>query len=339
MHIRNSFILILLFFSTVNNSAAQTLSIRGNQFYLDGQEFSMWGIRVASASQTDSLSRHLIDQLDDYKRNGINSVSVFIQGSSGGYCDPFSEDGSQIEEDHFGRLTQIIEACRIRSMVVIVGIFYQRTMQGSNEKRRINNTDAVYNAVETITKKLIPYKNVVINIANEQNSAIYKSFKPFNFNDPQNIIKLCQQVKKVDPARIVGGGGYNDTSNVAIGKSKYVDALLFDTFSEDVKNGHHSGWHYDYFRRMGVPNKPFINVEIFGAWTAQFVPPGVFTEEGKEIHIVEIKEARKRPGLYVHFHSNVWIQGPSDGHPARFELGGMGTIQDPGIRWWFQELK
>jgi hypothetical protein len=336
--IRALFICSISIVLVSNQLNAQILTVKGNQFYWLGQKFPMWGIRVASASQTDSLTNQLIGQLDDYKQNGINVVSVFVQGSSGGYCDPFLADGTQINQDHFRRLTQIIEACQSRSMVVIVGIFYQRAMQGSNPLRNINDSLAVFHAVETVAKKLIPYRNVIFNIANEQNSSLYRSFKPLNFNDPKNIINLCKHVKNADPERIVGGGGYNDTSNVAIGKSAYVDVLLFDTFSEDVQKGEHSGWHYDYFKKMGVPDKPIINVEIFGSWTAQFIPPGVFPEEGKKIHLQEITESRKRPGLYVHFHSNVWLQGISAGYPVRFELGGMGILQDPGIRWWFNAL-
>jgi len=64
-----------------------------------------------------------------------------------------------------------------------------------------------------------------------------------------------------------------------------VDFLLLDTYSEDIQKGEHSGWHYDYFRKMGVSDKPMINVEIFGSWTAQFVPLRVFTEEGKKVNV------------------------------------------------------
>jgi len=49
------------------------------------------------------------------------------------------------------------------------------------------------------------------------------------------------------------------------------------------------------FPRQGVPDKPMVNVEIFGGWTAKFIPPGVYTDEGKQIHIQEIIEAKKDP--------------------------------------------
>ena len=152
-------------------------------------------------------------------------------------------------------------------------------------------------------------------------------------------MSLCEEVKRMDPDRIVGGGGYSDSLNVIIGKSEYVDVLLFDTFSEDIENGQHSGWHYNYFRAEGVPDKPIVNVELFGGWTRMFTPQGVYTSEGKEIHFKEIEAAKKRPGLYVHLHSNPWFQGVAQDFENRFDLGGNGTSEDPGVRWYFNKIK
>ncbi len=326
----------LLFYTSLH---AQTLSIQGSQFYLDQQSFDMCGIRVASASQNDTLTAQLIAALDEYKYYGVNTLSVYIQGSSGGFSDPFSADGKKIESGQIYRLVKIIQACAEREMVVIAGIFYQRVMGNQNNSLNLRNAKAVRNATRLFTQILTPYRNVIINIANEQNSRLYQPFKLFDFNDPQNIIALCEEVKKIDPERIVGGGGYHDSSNVVIGSSPYVDVLLFDTYSKDIEQNQHSGWHYDYFRKMGVPDKPIINVEIFGGWTRQFAPQGVYTQEGKAIHVQEITEAKKRPGLYVCFHSNRWCQGPADGEPVRYDLGGNGTAQEPGIRWWFEAVK
>lgn len=331
-------ILFFLFtLSLYTTTQAQVLSIKGDQFFMDNEPFEMWGIRVASASQTDSLSDQLIGVLDEYKKYGVNTVDVYLQGSSGGYSNPFIRHGKKIQKAHIQRLQKIIEACAERKMVVIAGIFYQRAMGDVNKENSLPDQEAIFNATRTFTKKLKPYRNVIINIANEQNSSLYKTFKAFNFNEPQNIINLCEVVKATDPQRLVGGGGYHDSSNVVIGKSPAVDVLLFDTFSEDIENGHHSGWHYDHFQAMGVIDKPMVNVEIFGGWTRKFMPPGVYTEEGKKIHLQEIVEAKKRPGLSVHLHSNPWCQ-PPEGYPVRYDLGGLGTPQDPGILWWFKGI-
>ena len=336
---RNLLILLLYVIAVPTIGKAQTLTTAGNQFRLDNAPFEMWGIRVASATQGDSLTEQLIANLDSYRKYGVNTISVYLQGSSGGFSDPFRDDGKALDEDHLRRLKQVVEACRERSMVAIVGIFYQRVMGNRNDTRRLHTEEAIIQATETTAELLRPYRNVIINIANEQNSSLYRRFEAFDFNDPQTIIDLCQRAKQVDPERLVGGGGYHDSSNVVIGKSKWVDVLLFDTFSEDIEADQHSGWHYDYFREQGVPDKPIVNVEIFGGWTRQFLPPGVYTQKGKRIHLKENEEAKKRPGLSVHFHSNPWCQGPADGYPVRYHLGGNGTPQDPGIRWWFEAVR
>ena len=64
----------------------------------------MWGVRVASATQRNNYTNSLISNLDDYKAAGINSISVFLQGSSGGYNDPFENGGLEIEKNHWKRL-------------------------------------------------------------------------------------------------------------------------------------------------------------------------------------------------------------------------------------------
>ena len=333
----NRTLIVLLcgfFFTSVS---AQVLEIEGEAFLLDGKPFDMWGVRMASASQSEAYTTDLIANLDDYKSSGINCISVFVQGSSGGFTDPFGANGASIDEAHWDRLTRIIGECSRRDMVVIVGIFYQRTMKDP-EICNLRSEEDIRHGVRLITTKLKPYRNVIINIANEQNSGHYKSYKVFAFNDPENIISLCEEVKKTDPERIVGGGGYHDSMNVVIGKSKHVDVLLFDTYSVDIENGHHSGWHYDYFKSAGVPNKPIVNVEIFGGWTRQFIPQGVYSPEGKAIHYTEIEEAKKRPGLYVHLHSNPWYQGVAQDWGNRFGLGGDGTPGNPGVRWYFDKI-
>ena len=330
-------LLLLGCLAIVSFLQAQTLKVEGELFSLDGKPFDMWGVRVASASQTEKYTQSLIANLDDYKASGINCISVFLQGSSGGYSDPFEKGGLSIDIAHFNRISRIIEACAKRDMVVIAGIFYQRTIRNPKVCNLKTETD-IRNAVVTATKLLKPYKNVILNIANEQNSTNYNAFKGFDFNNPENIVMLCKLAKNIDPERIVGGGGYHDSSNVLIGKSEHVDVLLFDTFDDDVAKGHSSGWHFNYFKNEGVPFKPIVNVEIFGGWTQKFIPQGVYTDDGKDQHFIEIEDAKTIPGLYVHFHSNPWFQGVAQKFENHFDLGGDGSSENPGVRWFFENL-
>ena len=298
------------------------LTTSGNRFLLDGAPFDMWGIRVGSASQSQANTDHLLAQLDDYRAHGVNTVTVFYQGSSGGASDPFSPDGLSVNAAHHARMERILRAAAERDMVVVVGIFYQRAPFG------LQSAEAVRNAVRTVTRLLRPYRHVIINIANEQNSTGWDDVTVVDFNDPQTIIQLCGVVHQEDPSRLAGGGGYDHTRNLTIGRSPEVNALLFDTNGPED-----SGALHDNFVAGGVTNKPIVNVELFGAWSRTSVR-GVFPDSMKAEYLAEVQRAAARPGLSVFFHSNSWCQEL----PNRYDLAGQGTPADPGMRWYFEAV-
>lgn len=301
------------------------LTVNGDQFLYDGKPFDMWGIRTASATKDAAQTERLIAQLDAYKAHGVNTVTVFYQGSSGASYDPFAPDGLSVDTGHQTRMEQIIRACQQRGMVVIVGIFYQ------NAPLRLKNAEAVRNAVRTVARKLKPYRNIIINVVNEQNSNRWKDTADiYDFRDPQHVIELCEIVHAEDARRLVGGGGYDHDKNVVIGRSPAVDALLFDTGEPPPT----SGQLYDRFLASGVTAKPMVNVELFGGWTDQF-PRGVFQDAVKKAYYDEVDAAVSRKGLYVFFFSTPWTQG----EPMRYDLAGDGTTAHPGIRWYFEYVR
>jgi len=338
--------IIFLGFLQLTVSGSNVINVDGDRFQMNGKPYDMWGIRVASASQSQELTDELIANLDDYKSYGVNTVAVFIQGSSGGFSDPFSTDGKSIDAGHLTRIRQIIEACDDRRMVAIIGIFYQRTMANYNKARRLASANAVVEAVRTTTRALKLHGNIILNIANEQNSAKYDQMRGgasriYDFRDLQKIIDLCRVVRSEDANRLIGGGGYHDENNIVIGRSADVDILLFDSLGPD--KDHQSGWHYDLYLANGVRGKPMVNVEMFGGWTARFVDSngegGYYPQSGKLAHCKEVDDAAIRPGLSVFFHSNAWCQGPSAGQPVRYDLAGDGTSTSPGIRWYFEHVR
>jgi hypothetical protein len=319
------------------HSLATEVSIQGDRFLIDGTIREVWGIRTASASQNQETTDHLIQQLDEYAAHGVNTVAVYFQGSSGGSHDPFAPDGKSIDPGHLARMRQIIEACHQRGMLVVVGIFYQ--MKKGGGQPHLQDWTACKEAVKTVCTWLNQEKfsNIILNIANEQNSAGHRGFAWEPVRQVEELLDLVRIAKSTHPRYPVGCGGYDHDKNIQFGLSPDVDVLLFDTLGPDKQD--HSGALYDRFIKAGITNKPIVNVEIFGAWTAQFTPPGVYTEPGKKEHFIEIEDAAKRPGLSVFFHSNTWCQGPSIHAPIRYDLGGKGTQDSPGIRWYFDKVK
>ena len=310
---------------TASQAGGPDLTVRGNRFFLDGSAFDMWGIRVASASQNERLTSDLIENLDEYRAHGVNSLAVFYMGSRGANSDPFSADGLRVDPEHERRMERIIRAAAQRGMVVVAGIFYQHAPFG------FRNGEAVRNAVRVATTALRPYRNVIINIANEQNSSGWEdSAAIFDFRDPQRIIELAEVVREVDPKRLVGGGGYDHEKNIVIGRSPAIDVLLFDTAGPDP----HSGELYDRFVSRGLAGKPLVNVELFGGWTARF-ERGLFPDPVRRAYLREVEEAAVRPGLSVFFHNNPWLQT----EPIRYDHGGAGVSGDPGMRWYFEAVR
>jgi len=306
------------------------LSTDGNRSRLDGDPFDLWGIRTSSATASDEQCAHLIDQLDDYRAHGVNAVTVFYAGCRGANYDPFAPDGSAIDPDHQRRMEEIIGACADRRMVVVAGIFYQHAPFG------LESADAVRDAVERVTEELRPYGNVILNPANEHTSHGWADAGDvFDFRDPRRIIELCEVVHDVDPDRLVGGGGYHPETCAVIGRSAAADAVLFDTGQEHLTQ-FDSGAVHDRLVRAGVDGKPLVNVELFGGWSSDF-PRGVFPPEARRAYEAEITRAAERPGLSVFFHSGPWCQHTA--LPMRYDLGGRGTADDPGIRWYFEQVE
>ena len=153
-------------------------------------------------------------------------------------------------------------------------------------------------------------------------------------NNVADVLDLCRVAKEADPRRLVGAGGYDHAKNEAIGRAAEVDVLLFDTNGPKPR----SGELYERFVAAGVRDKPIVNVETFGAWTAKFQPQGVFPDEARRAYADEVADAARYPGLYVHFHNNAWCQAPA-GVRSRYDLGGQGTKDDPGIRWYFEKVR
>lgn len=300
------------------------LACEGHHFAMDGKPFDMWGIRTASGTMNQKQTDHLIAQLDDYLAHGVNAVAVYYMGCSGGFYDPFSPDGRVLDTGHCERMRQIAQACDARGMVLIAGIFYQRAPFG------LQNEQAVMEAVCTATESLRGFENVIVNIANEQNSNNWKKHaEVFDFQAPQRIIELCQVVHDTDANRLVGGGGYDHDNNVVIGLADAVDVLLFDTAGPED-----SGALCDRFIAEGIVNKPLVNVELFGAWT-KTEQVGVFPDAMKAEYRREVNVAADHDALSVFFHSNSWCQDEGN----RYDLAGLGTEEDPGIRWYFDAVE
>ncbi|MBI3970483.1 MAG: hypothetical protein HY332_04260 [Chloroflexi bacterium] len=341
----------------------------------DGEPLEVWGVRVASGAARDDWTDALAGQLDSYLRYGVNALTVFFQGSSGGSLQAFSSNGREIEPGVQRRMIRLVEAAAERRMIVVAGIFYHaQSWRLDPEKGNWLDGRAAYlRAAETATRGLRGYPNVIVNVANEYNVGGWQGC-PFPVNTVEGVAELCRAAKQADPDRLVGGGGVHregdpDGGNAALSLRPELDLLLFD-------------WHGPSSTPVAAyragSTKPLMNVELFGgaaqgfveeddvpepgrntAWPGwgrntprtpsagrrriQGVFPPIGTEgphRGKADFLAEIPSAAQTPGFSLFGHFPGWYQGPSrdPSFDNRFDLGGDGARQSPGIRWYFEAI-
>ena len=338
---------------TVTPGAPSGLSRRG-------EPLEVWGVRVASAAAREDWTTAQIDSLDEYKRHGVNALTVFYQGSSGGHVQAFSDDGREIDPGVRARMDRLARACAEREMLLVAGIFYQR--------ERLPTREAYVRAAETVGKQLGGYDNVIVNVVNEHNGGNWESCA-FPVRTVDGIVELCQVVRGAAPDLLVGGGGIHPGVNAELSLRSELDLLLFDwhgTSQEAVES----------YRAAGA-TMPMMNVEVFGGWGQGFVeeddvpeqgvnvtwpgwgrsapkeaPPGrrriqgvlpektEGTHRGRADFLAEVEYAARTPGYSLFGHFPGWWQGPSR-QPTfdnRFDLGGDGTRANPGIRWYFEAV-
>ena len=348
----------------------------------DGGPLEVWGVRVASAAATDAWTDGLVAHLDEYLRYGVNALTVFYQGSSGGSLQAFSPDGRRIDPAVQRRMERLVDAAAERRMLVVAGVFYQNQVARLDPRNGpwLEDRDAYPRAVETVARSLSRYPNVILNTCNEHTVGQFEAC-PFPMRTAEGIVELCRAARQGDPDRLVGGGGGHETGagggaagvNEQLVARPEVDVLLWDW-------SRHSPEAVAAYRRVD-PDKPTMNVEVFGARAQGFVevaagdggertwlrwvggssqtppPPeghrrvqGVFPDgtqgEGRAVHrgkadfLAEIELAAATPGFSLFGHAPGWYQGPSrdPSFDNRFDLGGQGTIEDPGIRWYFEAV-
>jgi hypothetical protein len=381
----------------------------------DGAPLEVWGLRVASGAAKDAWTDDLVGHLDEYLSYGLNALTVFYQGCSGGSLQAFSPDGREIDPAVQRRMERILDAAAERQMLVVAGIFYQNQAARLDPENGawLEGRDAYPRAVEAVARSLRRYPNVIVNTCNEHTVRSFETC-PFPMRTAEGMVELCLAAKQGDPDRLVGGGGGHGAGqgggqtgvNEQLVARPEVDVLLWDW-------GNHSPEAVAAYQAID-PRKPTMNVEVFGARAQGFVevdadgpkagqspvpagapprggdaaasaspvsrsapstrpygtvawvggssttppPPagrkriqGVFPEgesegEGRAIHrgkadfLAEIDCAASTPGFSLFGHFPGWYQGPSrdPSFDNRFDLGGQGTLEDPGIRWYFEAV-
>jgi len=271
---------------------------------LDGRPFLVVGIRVSNALVSDAASRELIDHMDVFGSYGINTFSVFFQGSRFGDVRGYNSDAS-LDPVYAARMGRIIRAAGARGMVVLVGCLYHGNSRGKWEDWGQNEANlAIANTVRWLAKKGL--RNVFIDVNNEH-------MAPFDDG------KLIAAGKSVDSRYVIATSGKFTPPNADLSLHHGRPDIPGKYYMES--EGTAGKYWGAYSKRKGLYD--YINI-------------GVYTKELKKAHVERTRKFLNRGQGFIA--ASTWLQCPPPGGPNH-RPGGMGTREDPGILWWLQEIK
>lgn len=284
-------------------SGQYVFSVSGTKTYLNGQEILLKGFRCSNSLINDSAANDLIAHLDSFELYGLNSFSVYFQGSRYGNIGGYNQDAT-LNPIYSARMGKIIEAADVRGMVVLVGCCYY----GTNNANFSNwgQQDFEHALANTVAwAKNHGYGNVFFDADNEG-----MAFQQKKYASTDSVVMAG---KAANPTAIVAGyfGTCPAAADLAIHLSSH-DATK--PYAETEGDGI---WSY------GSGNYTASAIGVYAASDEKSAISGTFG------HLT------KGEG---YMYSSMWLQAvPPLGPNAGF--GGYGSSVDPGVRWWVDTIR
>jgi len=307
---KETFLLILFVVFSIDLSAQNVFSVKGNQTLLNDQVFQSIGLRCSNALLSDETTDELVSQLDTYRQYGINSISVFFMGSRYSNINGYNLDGT-LKDIYKERMSRIIEACDQREMVVLVGVLYWGAQQRhfSNayyrDWKQPQVNAAISNTLSWLKSK--NYRNIYVDPDNEGMAERGAGF---------NIDEMICKGKEVAPEIPIAYNGKGYAPPCA------DLAVHFCNISRDMPyiqtEGTPSQYWGDYSKEKGLDH--YINV-------------GIYTDGKKK---EQIDDTRKLLDAgYGYYFASTWLQNV----PPNYEAGGDGSPCNPGMKWWLEFIR
>lgn len=298
--------------ASLAGAGQNVFSVRGEKTLVNGKEIRVIGLRCSNALISDATTERLIGNLATFAGYGMNTISVYFQGSRFGDVRGYNEDGS-LDPVYARRMGRIIEAADDRGMIILVGCLYWGNSKGKWDSW--TQTQANTAVAETVRwLKAHDYRNVFVDVDNEGMARRAKGF--------DNRAMLLAG-KAVDPQCIIATNYRGDPppeadlaihhNNPAPGKP-YID-------SEATPANAPGGYWGKYSKRDGYYN--YINI-------------GRYTDAMKRNQIARTKAHLDNGRGYML--ASTWLQCVPPYGPNQTP-GGAGSEEDPGIKWWLEFIR
>ena len=275
----------------VKQKTTHVLNVNGSQLYLDDKPFYFQGLSCFNAIYNPTLNadpQARIHWLKKFLSNGINVLRVWCQWD---FSPPrtfvdvtptttmYTSDG-EIVDAHFNRLEQLLCESDNLGMVIEVVAFSHEKIPG-DENLPVPLQE---HAIKALTQRLRPYRNLILQIWNE---------------DSTNVVRHYEIIKSEDSERIVGNspGFANNLGDET--QNRLMDVLMPHT----VRHSTNQFWEIapqQITSLLETYGKPVIDDEPARCGIVQF--GGIQGGTQPEQHIAQIKAVRTAGGYHTYHH-------------------------------------
>ena len=186
-------ITFLVVFSAIITAPAAEFGISGTHFLLDDKSFPYTGVSFFNAIFNPTFNKSSEDRrkwLGKFRDHGINVLRIWAQWDNGrGFVDAsptttlYQKDGT-LRTEHIARLKEILADADAEGFVIELCLFSQESFR-ENIKLEAEVQDK---AVAALTKELIPWRNLYLQIWNEKSLRTLDILKVIKANDPKRLV-------------------------------------------------------------------------------------------------------------------------------------------------------
>lgn len=289
MIFRKIFSLAFTIFALAARAQSPDLTIQGTAFYRDGKPFPFTGVSFFNAIYNPTFNRSSADRrawMQKFQRYGINVLRIWAQWDNGRkFVDSTPEttlyfpDG-RLRPQHLAQLKAIATDAEALGMVLELALFSQESYYSDIRLGK----DEADRAVATVTRELLPHRNVVFQVWNELSERVLDHVKTIRANDPRRLVTNSPGVSS-----ILGDRAQNEA----------LDFLTPHTSRQ------YSGKHWEVAAAeieylMKRYQKPVVDDEPARNGTAQFGGPKNPTSPFD--HIVQMVLVWQKGGYVVYHH-------------------------------------
>lgn len=296
-------------------------TVENGKTMMDGKEFLVKGLRCSNGLYSEKVTKELIEQLPEYANHGLNSISVYVMGNRFGDIKGYHRDGT-LNDVYRERFERIIEAADELGMMVIVGCLYWGETKAKYEAwKQADAEKAVRNTALWLAGK--KYTNIMMDMDNEGMARQFKGF------DNRGLVLAAKAGNPSCPVSTNYIGIPPEEADLGIHFSDKVPNKPYiesEGVPEDAPGGYWPRW-----SRFEDPMNPYRRTAI---WNYNHI--GIYTPEMKEDQIK--RTAAHLDNGYGYMLASTWLQAVEPYGPNH-QLGGDGTKENPGIRWWAEFVR